>query len=71
LPGTDHDIRLWDLTNLPAEAASVSEPRGKARLLIVACLLLMLVIGFFAVWFFLRQRRSDAGDANRTGFTSR
>jgi eukaryotic-like serine/threonine-protein kinase len=60
-PGTDHDIRLWEVTALSAEAAGVQRSWGDEWLVAAVELLglaIMLACGIgVGVWLYVRRRR--------------
>ncbi len=65
LPGTDHDIRVWDLSGTPADQAA--PPRSGNRPWLAAGSIVGLVIAttlaLLGVWLLARRRRASRGRA--------
>jgi WD40 repeat protein len=60
LPGTDHDIRLWDVTAVPADAPPPHRAGGRGWLVVGVALGLVLA-STIGLWLFVRARRRAAG----------
>jgi WD40 repeat protein len=57
LPGTDHDIRLWDLAALPAGAAAPHTYGGRGWSVAAGIVFLLIVLSSLAVWYSVRRGR--------------
>jgi hypothetical protein len=58
LPGTDNEIRLWDLT-APADEPTVPlQGQTRGRLVRTAMVFFLATMVSFGVWVFLRHRRT-------------
>jgi hypothetical protein len=56
-PGSDYDIRLWDLTAIKADAALKPKLARNGWLAAVGIILLVIALSLFALWGHRRQSR--------------
>ena len=55
--GSDHDIRLWDMTTVPAQVASAQKSARKGWLAAAGLLVLVVGLSGFGVWYYVHQSR--------------
>src|SRR5262249_33797736 len=69
--GTDHDIRVWDLSALRTEPAAVARKSGGRGWLAAATILVVVIaLSLFGVWYYVRPSRRAGKEPRRPGSPS-